>query len=177
MGLNSRRATGPWVCKNCRWCGSISAPGFDEPTLPVRILAGRSGTGPYAETDAFPILRRGRWPHSPAAVKASAPPVQRRERSVPAPWECSGPENWLRIFEYRPAHLAERRRIGYTGTVSSHFWRGESRPWSIPAQERSPAPAAAPAEAPPADGGCSRPRPGAGRSAATASCSSCTYFW
>ena len=26
--LNSRRATGPWGCKNCRWCGSTSAPGY-----------------------------------------------------------------------------------------------------------------------------------------------------
>ena len=47
--LNSRRATGPWVCKNCRWCGSASAPEFTEPTLPVRMLSGRSGTGPYAK--------------------------------------------------------------------------------------------------------------------------------
>ena len=35
--LNSRRATGPWVCKNCRGCGSVGAPGFAEPTLPVRF--------------------------------------------------------------------------------------------------------------------------------------------
>ena len=26
--LNSRRATGPWVCKNFGWCGSVPAPGF-----------------------------------------------------------------------------------------------------------------------------------------------------
>ena len=45
--LNSFRATGPWVCKNCRWCGSTSAPGFAEQTLPVRMLSGRSQTGPY----------------------------------------------------------------------------------------------------------------------------------
>ena len=25
--LNSHRATGPWVCKNCGWCGSVPAPG------------------------------------------------------------------------------------------------------------------------------------------------------
>ena len=45
---------GHWALgvQNCRWCGSISAPGFDEPTLPVRILAGRSGTGPYKENEA-----------------------------------------------------------------------------------------------------------------------------
>jgi len=34
--LNSRRATGPWVCKNCRWCGFTSAPGFAEPTCLVQ---------------------------------------------------------------------------------------------------------------------------------------------
>ena len=28
--LNSRRATGPWVCKNCRCCGSIHAPRFSS---------------------------------------------------------------------------------------------------------------------------------------------------
>ena len=33
--LNSRRATGPWVCKNFSWCGSTHAPGSPEPTLPV----------------------------------------------------------------------------------------------------------------------------------------------
>ena len=54
--LNSRRATGPWVCKNCRRCGSISAPGFPSqrsrceirrrggtpgrPVFPVQNLAG-----------------------------------------------------------------------------------------------------------------------------------------
>ena len=34
---DSFRATGPWVCKNCRWCGSTPAPGFPEPTLMVRF--------------------------------------------------------------------------------------------------------------------------------------------
>ena len=52
---NSRRATGPWVCKNCGWCGSTSAPGFAKPTLPVRILAGRSGTGPYEANRVVPV--------------------------------------------------------------------------------------------------------------------------
>ena len=31
---------GPGAVKNCGWCGSTSAPGFVEPTLPVQILAG-----------------------------------------------------------------------------------------------------------------------------------------
>src|SRR5699024_9694727 len=35
--LNSSRATGPWMCKICRWCGSASAPDFAEPTYPVRF--------------------------------------------------------------------------------------------------------------------------------------------
>ena len=35
--LNPRRATGPWVCKICFWCGSASAPQFTEPTRPVRF--------------------------------------------------------------------------------------------------------------------------------------------
>ena len=38
---NSFRATGPWVYKNFRFCGSISAPGFAEPTFPMRIDGGR----------------------------------------------------------------------------------------------------------------------------------------
>ena len=45
--LNFSRATGPWGCKNCRWCGSVSAPEFAEPTLPVRMLSGRPVSGPY----------------------------------------------------------------------------------------------------------------------------------
>ena len=34
--LNSRRATGPWVCKNCRCCGSIHAPRFSSQQHRVR---------------------------------------------------------------------------------------------------------------------------------------------
>ena len=123
--------------------------------------AGRSGTGPYAETDAFPDTPQGqvssparrrqrsscrggyqppeaaRWGHRAlqkskhvfryaAGTAPCACPSQKichvGRGCVPAaPWGCAGPENWLRIFEYRPAPLAERRRIGYTGTVSSHF--------------------------------------------------------
>ena len=44
--LNFRRATGPWVCKNCRRCGFASAPGFAEPTEPVRIPAGGPKASP-----------------------------------------------------------------------------------------------------------------------------------
>ena len=44
--LNSRRATGPWVCKNYRWCSSTSAPGFSQPTLPVQIPAGDPRASP-----------------------------------------------------------------------------------------------------------------------------------
>ena len=45
--LNSRRATGPWVCKNCRWCGSTSAPGFAEQVIVGLLSAGRPVSGPY----------------------------------------------------------------------------------------------------------------------------------
>ena len=34
-----------WV-ENCGWCGSTAAPGFAEPTLPVRILAGGPRASP-----------------------------------------------------------------------------------------------------------------------------------
>ena len=47
--LNSLRATGPWVCKNCRRCGSISAPGFAVPTLLGPLTAG----GPRASPTQF----------------------------------------------------------------------------------------------------------------------------
>ena len=40
---------GPWVCKICPCCGSTTAPGFAEPTLPMWKTAGRSGTGPYGK--------------------------------------------------------------------------------------------------------------------------------
>ena len=45
--LNSRRATGPWVCKNCRWCGSTSAPGFAEQVIVGLLSAGRPVSSPY----------------------------------------------------------------------------------------------------------------------------------
>ena len=39
-GLNSRRATGPWVCKNCCYCGSVGAPGFaDQVAAPTANFA------------------------------------------------------------------------------------------------------------------------------------------
>src|SRR5699024_96894 len=45
--LNSRRATGPWVCKNCRWCGSTSAPGFAEQVIVGLLSACRPVSGAY----------------------------------------------------------------------------------------------------------------------------------
>ena len=39
--LNSRRATGPWVCKIYSWCGSTAAPGVVEPT--IRCMCCRRG--------------------------------------------------------------------------------------------------------------------------------------
>ena len=58
-GPNSRRATGPWVCKNCRCCGSTTAPDFAKPTLRVRF---RRRGGPCGRPKAFPF--RGRLPLS-----------------------------------------------------------------------------------------------------------------
>ena len=87
-GLNFSRATGPWVCKNCRRCGSTSAPGFAEQTLPVRILSGRSGTGPYeiatASGYAVGAAHLGRPPfyevHLAGAPRGS--PTQPRKASL-----------------------------------------------------------------------------------------------
>ena len=45
--LNSRRATGPWVCKNCIRCGPNSAPGFAEQVIVGLLSAGRPVSGPY----------------------------------------------------------------------------------------------------------------------------------
>ena len=45
--LNSRRATGPWLSKNCRWCGSTSAPGFAEQVIVGLLSACRPVSGPY----------------------------------------------------------------------------------------------------------------------------------
>ena len=56
-GLNSRRATGPWVCKNCSCRGSATAPGSAEPTLAVHF---RRRGGPCGRPQAFP-LPGGRW--------------------------------------------------------------------------------------------------------------------
>ena len=67
--LNPRRATGPWVCKNCSCCGSTTAPGFAEPTCLVqnmgyliRPLRGHlplKGKAFKWHPPAFPF--RGRW--------------------------------------------------------------------------------------------------------------------
>ena len=53
---NLRRATGPWVCKNCIRCGSSSAPGFAEPTPPVRF-------SPQWTHPAFPQGKVVQWEH------------------------------------------------------------------------------------------------------------------
>ena len=45
--LNSRRATGPWVCKNCIRCGPSSAPGFAEQVIVGLLSACRPVSGPY----------------------------------------------------------------------------------------------------------------------------------
>ena len=65
---NFRRATGPWVCKNCRWCGFTSAPGFAEPTCLVQNTD--TSSAPFEGT--FPPRGRfgGRTMCAPTAVNA-----------------------------------------------------------------------------------------------------------
>lgn len=58
-GLNFHRATGPWSAEIQGACNSTTAPGFAKPTLPVRILACRSGTGLYGITKEAPFCRSG----------------------------------------------------------------------------------------------------------------------
>ena len=53
-GLNSCRATGPWVCKNCNRCGSRTAPGFTQPTL--SCISWRAGLGPAPTEKTKPFL-------------------------------------------------------------------------------------------------------------------------
>ena len=64
--------------ENFEWCGSITAPGFSQPTLPVRILAGRSGTGPYEGVKPFSSFAVGAGPRP---ARSSLPP-QRDRKSV-----------------------------------------------------------------------------------------------
>ena len=45
------RATGPWVCKNCRCCGSLSAPGLAEQVMAGPRSAGRPVSGPYEKRE------------------------------------------------------------------------------------------------------------------------------
>ena len=69
LGCGFFRATGPWVCKNCDWYDSASAPGFAEPTCLVqhtghliRPLRGHlplKGKALKSKPFAFPF--RGRW--------------------------------------------------------------------------------------------------------------------
>ena len=62
---------GPGFAKIRARCGSITAPGFFQPTLPVRILAGRSGTGPYEGVKPFSSFAVGAGPRP---ARSSLPP-------------------------------------------------------------------------------------------------------
>ena len=68
---------GPGFVENWGWCGSTNAPGFAEPTLPVRSRrrGGTSGppgngpmgaSGPTKDQTHLRIRRRGGCPHPPA---------------------------------------------------------------------------------------------------------------
>ena len=129
-GLNSYRATGPWLCKNCNRCGSRTAPGFTQPTLSVHILAGAprgsptldwraflrfvgeglnvncpTGTrvSPTKERDGFQLHRRGGCPHPPVVPHRTtcAPPQQRRSQQG----ECL-------TFGCHQISSSERRGVG-----------------------------------------------------------------
>ena len=65
---DTSRATWPWVCKNCRWCGFTTAPGFAEPTLPVPNLGGRPKGLPYPNHEGcLGTCRGGACPSRPEA--------------------------------------------------------------------------------------------------------------
>ena len=90
--LNSRRATGPWVCKNCRWCSSTSAPGFSQPTLPVQIPAGDPRASPTQT-----------WTQYSHAVGAGPRPARRPPEPHLSPTRPKGA-----LLEY--PQLGRRRR-------------------------------------------------------------------
>ena len=80
--LNSRRATGPWVCKICSRCGSWPAPKFIQPTLPGSVSAVGAGPRPARPGWSGCIVEAAHWaacrfsePHlSPTHTKARSPP-------------------------------------------------------------------------------------------------------
>ena len=51
--LNSRRATGPWPCKNCRCCGPAPAPGVAELVAAGTWSAGGPRTSPTKFRKSF----------------------------------------------------------------------------------------------------------------------------
>ena len=73
--LNSRRATGPWVCKNCRRCGSTPAPGF--PSQRHRSKSWRAGLGPAPTktTRPRPYPAVGAGPRPPAKPSPGGRPI------------------------------------------------------------------------------------------------------
>ena len=54
--LNSRRATGPWVCKICPWCGSRSAPEFASQRS-RSVFRRRGGLWPPAGAHSAPLRK------------------------------------------------------------------------------------------------------------------------
>ena len=102
--LNSRRATGPWVCKNCRWCSFTTAPGFAELTVLGLLTAGAPRGSPTQKWKVFskPVgegttpLINGRWPEGPEGIgncpsrRISEIFRHRRAGQCPAPKENPG---------------------------------------------------------------------------------------
>ena len=80
-GLNSRRATGPWVCKNYGDCDFIPAPGPVEQVLGCRArppgraayICGRPVSGPY-EKDGMAsryTVGAAHWAARPGGCRAA----------------------------------------------------------------------------------------------------------
>ena len=70
--LNSRRATGPWVCKNCIRCGPSSAPGFAEQVIVGLLSACRPVSGPYEKEGTASRFAVGAGPR-PTCPRDSIP--------------------------------------------------------------------------------------------------------
>ena len=108
--LNSCRATGPWVCKNCHRCGSASAPGFADPTEPVRTLAG-GPRGPPLPNPARPPCKRPTPP-----VRGPIPPLRGK-----CPEGTKGVGRWPKAKGGRGG--SRRSRVGDSASASGFACR------------------------------------------------------
>ena len=94
-GLNSCRPTGGWGCKNCRYCGSASAPGSAEPTVLGPLTTG----GPRASPTQP-------WKNFLKTVGEGLAPPAGRSRT--GPYAKNAPAS---LFVVGAAHWAARRFI------------------------------------------------------------------